>query len=107
MRSCGGKSRSTVRSSRRRAISRNSLFQRRVQNRLWGQYSRNAMDLSSPRFILRDILRYAALAFSMALAGCNSDWLGARDRAITANTTPPGPNYKADVVAFMRTYLND
>jgi len=65
------------------------------------------MDLSSPRFILRDVLRFTALAFSIALAGCNSEWLGARDRAITANTTPPGPNYKADVVAFMRTYLND
>ena len=52
-------------------------------------------------------LRAIALAVSMALAGCNSEWLGARDRAITANTTPPGPNYKADVVAFMHTYLND
>ncbi len=53
------------------------------------------------------MLRVAALAFSLALTGCNSEWIGARDRAITANTTPPGPNYKADVVAFMRTYLND
>src|SRR5215212_6359474 len=65
------------------------------------------MDSSAPRFILRDVLRFAALAFSLALAGCNSEWLGARDRAITANTTPPGPSYKADIVAFMRTYLND
>ena len=24
-----------------------------------------------------------------------------------ANTTPPAPSYKADIVAFMRTYLND
>ena len=53
------------------------------------------------------MLRVAALAFSLALTGCNSDWIGARDRAITANTTPPGPSYKAEVVAFMRTYLND
>jgi hypothetical protein len=65
------------------------------------------MESSAPRFILRDALRSAALALSIAVAGCNSDWLGARDRAATANTTPPGPNYKADVVAFMRTYLND
>ena len=65
------------------------------------------MELSAPRFILRNVVRFVALAFSIALAGCSSDWLGARDRAATANTTPPGPNYKADVVAFMHTYLND
>src|SRR5476651_1075364 len=65
------------------------------------------MESLAPRFILRDVLRFAALALSIALAGCNSEWLGARDRAATANTTPPGPNYKADVVAFMHTYLND
>jgi hypothetical protein len=57
--------------------------------------------------MLRDVLRFAALAFSIALTGCNSDWLGARDRAKSAYATPPGPNYKADVVAFMHTYLND
>jgi hypothetical protein len=65
------------------------------------------MESSAPRFILRDVLRFVVLAFSIALAGCSSDWLGARDRAATANTTPPGPNYKADVVAFMHTYLNE
>jgi hypothetical protein len=65
------------------------------------------MESSAPRFILRDALRFAALAFSIALTGCNSDWLGARDRANNAYATPPGPNYKADVVAFMHTYLND
>jgi hypothetical protein len=48
-----------------------------------------------------------ALAVSLALAGCNSEWLDARDRAVQANTQPPGPSYKADIVAFMRTYLND
>jgi hypothetical protein len=64
--------------------------------------------LPMPRCILRNAgLRFAALAFSLALAGCNSEWLGARDRAISANTTPPGPNYKADIVAFMHTYLNE
>jgi hypothetical protein len=52
-------------------------------------------------------LPFTALAFSLTLTGCNSDWLAARDRALNANTTPPGPNYKADVVAFMRTYLNE
>ena len=64
--------------------------------------------LPMPRCIVRNAaLRSAALVFSIALTGCNSDWLGARDRAINAYATPPGPNYKADVVAFMRTYLND
>jgi hypothetical protein len=52
-------------------------------------------------------LRGLALALSLALAGCNGDWLNARDRAIEANTKPPGPGYKADIIAFMRTYLND
>src|SRR4051794_25728978 len=61
------------------------------------------MEVSAARFILRS----AVLATSLALAGCNSEWLGARGRALTADTTPPGPGYKADVVAFMRTYLNE
>ena len=52
-------------------------------------------------------LRGLVLAVSLALAGCNAEWLNARDRAVQANTQPPGPSYKADIVAFMRTYLND
>ena len=52
-------------------------------------------------------LTWLAIALSLALAGCNSDWINARDRAIQANTTPPAPTYKADIVALMRTYLND
>ena len=52
-------------------------------------------------------LGWLALGLSFVLAGCNSDWLNARDRAVQANTTPPAPGYKADIVAFMRTYLND
>jgi hypothetical protein len=52
-------------------------------------------------------LRWLALAVSLALAGCNAEWLNSRDRAVQANTQPPGPSYKADIVAFMRTYLND
>jgi hypothetical protein len=55
----------------------------------------------------RSGLGWLPLALSLALAGCNSDWLNARDRAVQANTKPPGPSYKADIVAFMRTYLND
>ena len=55
----------------------------------------------------RSGLHSLALALSLVLAGCNSDWMNARDRATQANTQPPGPGYKADIVAFMRTYLND
>jgi len=51
-------------------------------------------------------LRWLALVGALALAGCNSDWMHARERNEQANTTPP-TNYKADIVAFMHTYLND
>ena len=51
-------------------------------------------------------LRWLALVGALALAGCNSDWMYARERNEQANTTLP-MNYKADIVAFMHTYLND
>jgi hypothetical protein len=57
--------------------------------------------------VRRSGLCWLALAISLGLAGCNSEWLGARDRALQANTTVPVATYKADIVAFMRTYLND
>ena len=41
------------------------------------------------------------------MAGCNSDWLDARDHARSANTMVPAPGYRADIVAFMHTYLNN
>jgi hypothetical protein len=41
----------------------------------------------------------------LLLAGCNSAWIDARERSARANVTPT--NYKADIVAMMRTYLND
>ncbi len=63
--------------------------------------------MDQPQPMPRCILPSAILGIAVTLAGCNSEWLSARDRSITANTTPPGPNYKAEVVAFMRTYLND
>ena len=43
---------------------------------------------------------------ALALAGCNSEWLAQRNRTVQANTTPP-ISYRTDIVAFMRTYLND
>ena len=60
---------------------------------------------STVRRISRDGLYGVLLA--LTLAGCSSDWTGARDRANQANTQPPTPTYKTDVLAFMRTYLND
>jgi hypothetical protein len=47
------------------------------------------------------------LSLAFSLAGCNSDWLNARDRARSENTMAPAPGYRADIVAFMRTYLNN
>jgi hypothetical protein len=52
-------------------------------------------------------LRTAALgAVALTLAGCNSEWMASRERTLQANTTPP-ISYRTDIVAFMRTYLND
>ena len=48
-----------------------------------------------------------ALSLTLVLAGCNSDWLQARDDARSANTMAPGASYRADIVAFMHTYLNN
>lgn len=50
-------------------------------------------------------LRLLLLAPLLLLAGCSSDWMAARERSAQANVTPT--NYKADIVALMRTYLND
>lgn len=41
-----------------------------------------------------------------SLAGCNSDWTRNYERTTVAATTPPA-SYRADITAFMRTYLND
>jgi hypothetical protein len=43
---------------------------------------------------------------ALMLAGCNSEWMQDRARFERANTTPP-ISYKSDILAFMRTYLND
>jgi hypothetical protein len=42
----------------------------------------------------------------LALTGCNSDWMRVREYNEQANTTAP-TNYKADIIAFMKTYLNN
>ena len=65
----------------------------------------------NPKHPAQELIRggnlcWLALAGALALAGCNSDWMHARERSEQANTTLP-TNYKADIVAFMHTYLND
>ena len=47
-----------------------------------------------------------AVLLSLGLIGCSSEWVRDRDRGVQANTTPP-VSYKADILAFMQTYLND
>jgi hypothetical protein len=43
---------------------------------------------------------------ALGVAGCNAEWMKTYDRANTAYTTRPA-SYRADIAAFMRTYLND
>ena len=51
-------------------------------------------------------LRGIAVALSLGLAGCNSEWAREHDRLIEANTAKP-ISYKADILSLMRSYLND
>jgi hypothetical protein len=48
----------------------------------------------------------ALLLAALALAGCSSDWTRARERSDEVYLTAPS-NARADIVAFMHTYLND
>jgi hypothetical protein len=54
---------------------------------------------------LRD-LRWLLVLPALVLAGCSSDWTRERERSEQANATPP-VNHKSDIIAFMRTYLNE
>jgi hypothetical protein len=45
-------------------------------------------------------------ALALALAACSSDFMQARDRAERAYSTPP-TDYRGEILAFMRTYLNE
>jgi hypothetical protein len=48
-----------------------------------------------------------AVALTLVLSGCSSEWLDARDHARSVNTMAPATNYRTDIVAFMHTYLNN
>ncbi len=58
--------------------------------------------------VIGSVRRWTLLSVLLALglAGCNAEWMKTHDRANQAYTTRPA-NYRADIVAFMRTYLND
>jgi hypothetical protein len=43
---------------------------------------------------------------ALGLAACNSEWTRNHERTTAAATMRPA-NYRADITAFMRTYLND
>jgi hypothetical protein len=61
--------------------------------------------------VTRSTIRLRSLPWLLAvlapvLASCSSEWTNRQERMMQANTTPP-ISYKADIIAFMRTYLND
>jgi hypothetical protein len=49
--------------------------------------------------------RLLLLAALLLLAGCSREWMEARERIAQANVMPA--DYKSEIVAMMRTYLND
>lgn len=51
-------------------------------------------------------LRRLALVLVLTLGGCSSEWKYNREQTDRANTTYPR-SHRADILAFMRTYLND
>jgi hypothetical protein len=46
------------------------------------------------------------MLLALGVAACNAEWMKTYDRNRAAYTTLPA-SYRADIVAFMRTYLND
>lgn len=51
-------------------------------------------------------MRWMMLVVSLALTGCSSEWTASRDFATQVNSVYP-QNYRTEIVALMRTYLND
>jgi hypothetical protein len=73
-----------------------------VHNR-YGRQIRGAMVSQG---LKSSAVRLVAIALAFGTAGCDSEWVAQRDRIRQAYTTPP-TSYRSDIVAFMRTYLND
>jgi hypothetical protein len=60
------------------------------------------------RTIIRTVRLIAALAsFSLAACGTNIEPTQGELKAAWESSNVPPANYKADIIAFMRTYLND
>ncbi len=59
--------------------------------------------MSIPDFV---DMRWLTLLFVLVLGGCNTEWQHNRERNEIAYSAVPA-NYKADILSFMRTYLND
>ena|ERR1700759_3349090 len=59
------------------------------------------------RSALPPIIRLGLFTVALlTVAGCNSEWQYGRERTVSSNTVVP-TNYRADILAFMHTYLND
>jgi hypothetical protein len=50
--------------------------------------------------------RLLSVLIALGVAGCSAEWRQTYERSNEAHTTRP-VNYRTDIVAFMRTYLND
>lgn len=48
----------------------------------------------------------ALLLVALALAGCNNEWMRTRAHSDEVYLTAP-TSYRTDIIAFMRSYLND
>jgi hypothetical protein len=51
-------------------------------------------------------MRWLILALSLFVAGCSGDYAYQREASLQAHSVFP-QNYRAEIVALMRTYLND
>ena len=51
-------------------------------------------------------MRRLILVVPLLVAGCSSDWMYQQESSLQAHSVFP-QNYRAEIVALMRTYLND
>ena len=51
-------------------------------------------------------MRWLMLVVSLLLAGCSNEWTRDRELSVQQNNIYP-QNYKSEIVALMRSYLND
>jgi uncharacterized protein YcfL len=52
------------------------------------------------------VLTSISILAALLLAGCKSEWTVDRERTVAALSVVP-MNYKTEIIAYMRTYLND